>query len=186
MRLLFSSSNLRRGACLASLHKWMRGEPGSPPKPFLRTGIVFHDAADRYNKWLLQVRRATDLEEAPRFVNEAIAAAPDLSGEQDMDIRGVYRRHVGSWSIDPETALGAERAIVLDRDLNVIPWDPALEYDGDRAALRAAMERTPTRPRTFGISLPRVSRLPPVLSFSSWSTSTRPRSRMAARSPSAL
>mgnify|MGYP001606992778 CR=1 FL=1 len=144
MRTIFSSSILKRAACLASLHAYFRGETGSPPRPFLRTGVVFHDAADRYNKHLLRVRRATDLEEAPRFVDEAIAAAPDLSGEQDMDIRGVYRRHVANWSIDPDKALGAERAILLDRDLNVIPWDPALEYDGDRGAFLAALDRTPT------------------------------------------
>jgi len=131
-RYIYSSSLLSRAACLSSLQRYFAGEEGTRPAIHanLRTGVVFHRAAEAYNEWLLQVRKETDWEEADRFLQTAFDEADDLSGEQIMDLQAVWRGHVRRWSLDPERALGVERAICLDRGLRLIEWDPRLDYDG--------------------------------------------------------
>lgn len=113
----------------------LRQSERSESGPLARRGSAFHDAADAYIKHLIATESQTDLQHGWNKVLDPAIRKWKVPPSLQPELRRWWERWVDRFILPPAAmVIGSEVGVVVDRDLNPQPFDPALvdHHSGDK------------------------------------------------------
>jgi hypothetical protein len=104
-----------------------RAEQGPAPENRL-FGIAFHKFCEKYVSHCVDTHRWSDVEAAPRFLDETIRECW-ISTKYFDELKLFADQFVANYRIDPVRSVARERGVAFDEALRPVEWTEDLEYD---------------------------------------------------------